>query len=102
MRGEISAQDSAHLQSVAEAFELPAPVARIESLGNGNVNATYRVHLVGPEQRSTVLQRLNRSREAVEHYQAALRLNPAEGRWWVGLGIALEGAGQAFCSPSCA
>jgi Ser/Thr protein kinase RdoA (MazF antagonist) len=61
VRGEISAQDSAHLQSVAEAFELPAPVARIESLGNGNVNATYRVHLVGPEQGSTVLQRLNTS-----------------------------------------
>lgn len=43
----------------------------------------------------TVLQRLNRSREAVQHYQVALRLNPAEGRWWVGLGLALEGAGQA-------
>jgi MSHA biogenesis protein MshN len=43
----------------------------------------------------TVLQRLNRSREAVDHYQAALRLNPAEGRWWVGLGIALEGTGKA-------
>jgi MSHA biogenesis protein MshN len=42
----------------------------------------------------TVLQRLNRSREAVDHYQAALRLNPAEGRWWIGLGLALEGAGK--------
>ncbi|MFO0119375.1 MAG: aminoglycoside phosphotransferase, partial [Cyanobium sp.] len=59
MSGEISVEDSAHLQSVAEAFELAAPVARIEPLGNGNVNATYRVHLVGPEQGSTLLQRLN-------------------------------------------
>ena len=57
--GEISAMDSAHLQAVAEAFELPAAVARIEPLGHGNVNATYRVQLVGPEQSSTVLQRLN-------------------------------------------
>ena len=49
----------AQLQSVAAAFDLPAPVARIEPLGNGNVNATYRVHLVGAEHGSTVLQRLN-------------------------------------------
>ena len=59
MSGEISAIDSAHLQAVAEAFDLPAPVARIEPLGNGNVNATYRVYLVGSEQGGTVLQRLN-------------------------------------------
>ena len=55
----IPPDELASLQSVAEAFELPAPVARIEPLGNGNVNATYRVYLVGPEQGSTVLQRLN-------------------------------------------
>jgi Ser/Thr protein kinase RdoA (MazF antagonist) len=55
----ITPHELASLQSVAAAFDLPAPVARIEPLGNGNVNATYRVHLVGPEQGSTVLQRLN-------------------------------------------
>lgn len=59
------------------------------SLPHAQQHAGYRAFC------GTVLQRLNRSREAVEHYQAALRLNPAEGRWWVGLGIALEGAGQA-------
>ena len=57
--GEISAMDSAYLHSVAEAFELPAAVERVEPLGNGNVNATYRVHLVGAQHGSTVLQRLN-------------------------------------------
>jgi len=55
----IPPYELAALQAVAEAFELPAPVARIEPLGNGNVNATYRVHLVGSEQSGTVLQRLN-------------------------------------------
>jgi hypothetical protein len=34
-------------------------VARIEPLGNGNVNATYLVYLVGTEQGTYVLQRLN-------------------------------------------
>lgn len=38
----------------------------------------------------TVLQRLNRSGDAAGYYQAALRIKPQEGRWWVGLGIALE------------
>lgn len=38
----------------------------------------------------TVLQRLNRPAEAIDHYRAALRARPDEGRWWVGLGLALE------------
>ena len=42
-----------------------------------------------------VLQRLGRTREAIEYYQAATRLAPAEGRWWLGLGIALESDGRA-------
>ena len=41
-----------------------------------------------------VLQRLGKSREAAEHYQSATRLAPGEGRWWLGLGLALESAGQ--------
>ena len=59
--GEISAIDSAQLQAVAEAFDLPAAVEQIEPLGNGNVNATYLVYLVGTEQGAYVLQRLNTS-----------------------------------------
>jgi MSHA biogenesis protein MshN len=42
-----------------------------------------------------VLQRLGRSKEAVEHYQNATRLAPAEGRWWLGLGLVLEADGHA-------
>jgi Ser/Thr protein kinase RdoA (MazF antagonist) len=55
----IPPDELAALQAVAEAFALPAPVAQIEPLGHGNVNATYRVHLSGEGQGSTVLQRLN-------------------------------------------
>ena len=42
-----------------------------------------------------VLQRLGRYKEAAEHYQQALRLSPGEGRWWLGLGLALEAEGRA-------
>lgn len=42
-----------------------------------------------------VLQRLGRSKEAAEHYELATRLAPAEGRWWLGLGLAFEADGRA-------
>ncbi len=41
-----------------------------------------------------VLQRLARHKEAEERYQAASRLAPADGRWWLGLGMSLEGLGR--------
>lgn len=41
-----------------------------------------------------LLNRAGRAPEAVEHYRAATRLAPNEGRWWAGLGIALEAAGK--------
>jgi MSHA biogenesis protein MshN len=41
-----------------------------------------------------VLQRLGRSKEAVERYQAATQLAPGEGRWWLGLGLMLEASGR--------
>jgi MSHA biogenesis protein MshN len=41
-----------------------------------------------------VLQRLGRNKEAAEHYQSATRLAPSEGRWWLGLGLALEADGH--------
>ncbi len=37
-----------------------------------------------------VQQRLGQPKAAVEFYQAAVRLAPNEGRWWLGLGLALE------------
>jgi MSHA biogenesis protein MshN len=41
-----------------------------------------------------LLNRAGRAAEAADHYQAATRLAPSEGRWWAGLGIALEAAGK--------
>lgn len=42
-----------------------------------------------------VLQRLGRNKEAAEHYQAAARLSPGDGRWWLGLGLALDAEGRS-------
>ncbi len=42
-----------------------------------------------------LLQHLKRSREAAIHYQTALQLKPGEGRWWYGLGLALEADNRA-------
>lgn len=39
---------------------------------------------------AAVLQRAQRHGEAVEHYQAALKLAPQKGVWWMGLGISLQ------------
>lgn len=37
-----------------------------------------------------VAHRLGRQKESAEFYQAAVRVAPGEGRWWFGLGLALE------------
>jgi MSHA biogenesis protein MshN len=42
-----------------------------------------------------LLQRLGRQREAAERYQAATRLAPGDGRWWLGLGLAAEAEGDS-------
>lgn len=42
----------------------------------------------------TVLRQLKRATEAAAHYRRAIALQPDEGRWWVGLGLALDDAGQ--------
>ncbi|KFB76978.1 MAG: tetratricopeptide repeat protein [Candidatus Accumulibacter sp.] len=42
-----------------------------------------------------VLQRLGRHKEAAEHYGVATRLAPGDGRWWLGLALALEAEGHS-------
>ena len=42
-----------------------------------------------------VLHRLKRDKESAEHYQAAVRLSPGDGRWWLGLGLALDAEGRS-------
>ncbi|MBI2306799.1 MAG: tetratricopeptide repeat protein [Rhodocyclales bacterium] len=37
-----------------------------------------------------IAHRLGRQKEAAEYYQAAVRIAPGEGRWWLGLGLAME------------
>jgi MSHA biogenesis protein MshN len=41
-----------------------------------------------------LLQKQQHPAEAAERFKAALTLRPSEGRWWFGLGLALEGAGK--------
>jgi MSHA biogenesis protein MshN len=54
------------------------------SLPYAGSNAEYRAFLAG------ALQHDHRNREAAEQYQAALRLQPQNGVWWMGLGISLQ------------
>lgn len=42
-----------------------------------------------------LLQKQQRPAEAAERFRLALGLRPNEGRWWFGLGLALETAGKA-------
>ncbi len=42
-----------------------------------------------------LLQRMQRHKDAAEQYRGALRQAPAEARWWIGLGVALEADGVA-------
>jgi MSHA biogenesis protein MshN len=44
---------------------------------------------------AALLQRQGRHEEAIEQFQAALRIKPASGVWWLGLGISLQSANRA-------
>jgi MSHA biogenesis protein MshN len=50
----------------------------------GDNNAGYHAFT------AALYQRLDRHDEAIEQYQAALRLAPGAGAWWVGLGISYQ------------
>ncbi len=62
-------------------------LARSQAYGETNADyAGFQGH---------VKSRLGAQRQAVSHYQRAVRLAPNEGRWWLGLGLALEADGHA-------
>lgn len=62
----------------------PAIDTLLRTLPHAAGNAEYLGFLAG------ALQRAQRHGEAVEHYQAALRLSPQSGVWWMGLGISQQ------------
>lgn len=62
----------------------PALDTLLRTLPYAADNAEYQGFVAG------VLQRAQRHGEAVEHYQAALKLAPQKGVWWMGLGISLQ------------
>lgn len=53
-------------------------------LPQGQASADYEAFY------AAVLQRAGRHHDAIAHYQAALRLQPARALWWMGLGISLQ------------
>ncbi|GGX87305.1 tetratricopeptide repeat protein [Massilia dura] len=61
-----------------------ADATLLRSLPHAAGDADYIAFLAG------VLQKQGRHREAVAQYEAALRLRPANGVWWMGLGISLQ------------
>ena len=79
-------------------------LARIQAENGQTEEAwfTLQRHAVYAEERAeyqgfagVLLQRLRRSSEAAARFRAAARLKPGEGRWWLGLGTALEADGHA-------
>lgn len=64
----------------------PAVETLQRTLPHATDNAAYIAFLAG------VLQKQRRYAEAAQQYEAALRLQPKSGVWWMGLGIARQGA----------
>lgn len=62
----------------------PALQTLQRSLPHALDNADYQSFI------GALLQREQRHKESIEHYTAALRMNPKNGIWWMGLGISLQ------------
>lgn len=73
-------------------FEQGDAAAAIETLARHAAHASGDADYQGLH--AYLLQKQQRPAEAVQRFQAALALRPNEGRWWFGLGLALEAAGH--------
>jgi MSHA biogenesis protein MshN len=62
----------------------PALQTLQRSLPHAQDNAEYQGFI------AALLQREQRHKDAIEHYTSALRMNPRNGIWWMGLGISLQ------------
>ena len=65
-------------------------VATLQSgMGGRGVNAEYHATL------AALLVRLKQYPDAARQYEQALRLQPGQGTWWMGLGLSMEGQGKS-------
>ena len=62
----------------------PALQTLQRSLPHAQDNAEYQGFI------AALLQREQRHKDAIEHYTSALRMQPKNGIWWMGLGISLQ------------
>lgn len=58
-------------------------------MGGRGVNAEYHATL------AALLVRLKQYPDAARQYEQALRLQPGQGTWWMGLGLSMEGQGKS-------
>lgn len=65
-----------------------ASATLLDGIDDRAVDAEYRATL------AALLLRLDRPGEAARQYEQSLRVEPERGRWWMGLGLALEGKGK--------
>lgn len=73
----------------AEARDWPAAWRVLErSLPHAGKDAEYQGFA------GTVLRQLKRAPESAAAYRRAIALRPEDGRWWLGLGLALDDAGR--------
>jgi MSHA biogenesis protein MshN len=73
-------------------FEQGDAAAAVETLGRHAASAGGDADYQGLF--AYLLQKQQRPAEAAERFKAALNLRPNEGRWWFGLGLALEATGR--------
>jgi MSHA biogenesis protein MshN len=59
-----------------------------KGVDHARANADYLAFL------AALLQRQSRHEDAIVQYQSALRLKPATGVWWIGMGISLQAANR--------